>query len=406
MNQEHSKVIDPIINYLYFQKNKKLPSTQKLPYDIIYNQIFLYIFKRGKMPTKFRLFSIREQIFLIYMGFFSSISLVSSVFNIANSLQSNILVWIIIGVISIIFIFLGYKRQKSDLIHIIGAYFTLFIILPLLWIPSRQLSSPNVAYTILIFIFINYITTGKKRIILNISGILLMQMIFMFIYKKLGSELYIDPKLHFTHWMLIMPFIVIFISILLITIERTYKIERLSLLEKEELIKTLSVTDKLTGLYNKKYMEKKLKFIHSTWKRGVKEYSIIMLDIDFFIEYLDRYGKRQGLTCLKTIGKIIQGQLSRDADYAFRYEKEKFLILLGFTDSDGAKLIAEKVQLAIKNAHIPNQSSKISPDITLSIGVATINDTSSSFSHLFNRATKALEKAKQFGMNAIVRNND
>ncbi len=358
------------------------------------------------MSANYKLFSIREQIFLLYMCFFGVISIVSSIFNIANSLQNNNFRWIITGIISIIFVILAFKRLRVDLIHKIGVYLTLLIILPLLWISSTELSSPNVAYTILIFILINYLTTKKERIILNITGILFMQIIFIFIYKRLSMELYIDPKVQFAYWITVMPFIILFISILLISIERTYKIERLSLQQKDELIKSLTITDRLTGLYNKKYMEKKLKSIHSTWKRGVNEYSIIMLDIDFFIEYIERYGERQSLSCLKNIGNIIQGQLSRDADYAFRYEKEKFLILLGFTDSDGANLIAEKVQLAIKNAHIPNETSKISRYLTLSIGLATINDTSSSFSHLFTRTTKALERAKQFGMNTIVRNTD
>lgn len=358
------------------------------------------------MTANRKSFSIREQIFLIYMCFFGIISIASTVFNIANSIHGSNLRWIITGIISIMFIILAYKKLRIDLIHKIGVYSILFIILPLLWISITELSSPNVAYTIFIFILINYLTTKKERIVLNILGLLFMQTVFVFIYKRLSIELYIDPKVQFAYWITVMPFIILFITILLIAIERAYKIERLSLQQKDELIKSLTITDRLTGLYNKKYMEKKLKSIHSTWKRGVNEYSIIMLDIDFFIEYIERYGETQSIYCLKNIGKIIQGQLSRDADYAFRYEKQKFLILLGFTDSDGANIIAEKVQLAIKNAHIPNEASKISNYLTLSIGLATINDTSSSFSHLFTRTTKALERAKQFGMNTIVRNND
>lgn len=345
------------------------------------------------MNTKAVRFSIKEQTFLLFMGFFTIISVVTIFFNRGNiDLYSNIR-WILISIFCSSLFVLSFKKVKQEIIHRLGTYALLFLILPQFWITNTGLNSPNIAYTLLAFMLINYQTQKKERVLLNILGIVLIQVLILFIYK----ESYVH-----TSWIYTLPFVFSFLAILLITIERAYDKERNHNKQRELQLTKLTRVDHLTGLYNRNYMEQKLKSVHSIWQRGVQSYSLIMVDIDFFKHYNDYYGHIKGDSCLKLISNVLQGQITRDTDYVFRYGGEEFLIILGFTNSQGANIVAKRIQKAIKDAKIPHLNSEIDKNITISMGIATINDTYNSFSELLERTDKALYKAKESGRNQIV----
>lgn len=166
--------------------------------------------------------------------------------------------------------------------------------------------------------------------------------------------------------------------------------------------------DALTGFYNRSQLEERLKQEVSNAKRQNSPLCGIMTDIDFFKGVNDTYGHAVGDLVLKTIAKIIRGQL-REYDIAGRYGGEEFSILLPFTKIEEAKRVAERLRKNIEEKEI--DISKVNPDsdvkkikVTLSLGIyeMTKNDNDED---LLKKADKALYQAKNTGRNKVVVHN-
>ena len=167
--------------------------------------------------------------------------------------------------------------------------------------------------------------------------------------------------------------------------------------------------DALTGFYNRHQLEERMKQEVANAKRQHAPLCGIMTDIDFFKSVNDTYGHAVGELVLKTIAKVIRGQL-REYDIAGRYGGEEFSILLPFTEIHEAKMVAERLRRAIENKTI--DISKLNPDIetkniniTISLGIYELKE-SDNVEDLIIKADKALYKAKNTGRNKVVVNND
>jgi len=163
--------------------------------------------------------------------------------------------------------------------------------------------------------------------------------------------------------------------------------------------------DALTGFYNRRQLEERLKQEVSNAKRQKAPLCGIMTDIDFFKSVNDNYGHAAGDLVLKTIAKIIRGQL-REYDIAGRYGGEEFSILLPFTKIEEAKMVAERLRKSIENKTI--DISKVNPDsevknlnITLSLGIYEMTEHDND-EDLLKKADKALYQAKNTGRNKVV----
>lgn len=167
--------------------------------------------------------------------------------------------------------------------------------------------------------------------------------------------------------------------------------------------------DALTGFYNRRQLEERIKQEVSNAKRQNAPLCGIMTDIDFFKRVNDTYGHAVGDLVLKTIAKVIRGQL-REYDIAGRYGGEEFSILLPFTKIEEARMVAERLRTTIENKVI--DISKVNPDsetkeikITLSLGIYEIKPEDKE-EDLLKKADKALYQAKNTGRNKVVIYND
>lgn len=167
--------------------------------------------------------------------------------------------------------------------------------------------------------------------------------------------------------------------------------------------------DALTGFYNRRQLEERLKQEVSNAKRQKAPLCGIMTDIDFFKKVNDTYGHAVGDLVLKSIAKIIRGQL-REYDIAGRYGGEEFSILLPFTKINEAQMVAERLRKTIESKVI--DISKVNPDsdtkeiqVTLSLGIYEMQADDSD-EDLLKKADKALYQAKNTGRNKVVVNND
>lgn len=175
------------------------------------------------------------------------------------------------------------------------------------------------------------------------------------------------------------------------------KAERL-LRESEERFKSLSITDQLTGLYNRRQLHIVFENEIRRSKRYDRPLSILLMDVDDFKNYNDTYGHLAGDSVLAALGDIIRKSI-RETDKAFRYGGEEFLVVLPETNGDEALTTARRILQAMRDK-------KFYPDVetevvkTLSIGIAEYC-TGELSNDLLKRADDNMYKAKIGGKNRI-----
>lgn len=167
-------------------------------------------------------------------------------------------------------------------------------------------------------------------------------------------------------------------------------------------LKRLSTLDGLTGLTNRRRFDEVLA---QEWKRAAREgspLSIILVDIDHFKAYNDRYGHLAGDDCLKRVAGALRDSSHRTGDCVARYGGEEFVAVLPSTDSAGARSVAETMRRAVETLGIEHAdaAAKLA---TISLGVATrIPVESAAPQILLSSADEALYEAKNGGRNRIV----
>ena len=171
-------------------------------------------------------------------------------------------------------------------------------------------------------------------------------------------------------------------------------IDRASLRDKAGEFEQLSVTDALTGLLNRRYLEKRLTEEINRSKRHRFPLSFMMIDVDFFKSYNDTFGHAEGDKALKIVGAVLMDAL-RSIDVAARYGGEEFSILLPQTAIEEAETIAERIRVRIETADFPNRK------VTISIGIASCSTEVDSPHDLISFADKALYEAKRKGRNNV-----
>jgi diguanylate cyclase (GGDEF)-like protein len=156
----------------------------------------------------------------------------------------------------------------------------------------------------------------------------------------------------------------------------------------------LSVTDALTGLSNRFYLDRRLDEEINRSKRHRFPLSLMMIDVDFFKSYNDAFGHTEGDKALKIVGEKLKETL-RVIDVAARFGGEEFSILLPQTTIEEAGTIAERVRARIEKTNFPNRK------VTVSIGIASCSMAVNTAEDLISLADKALYEAKRKGRNNV-----
>lgn len=159
----------------------------------------------------------------------------------------------------------------------------------------------------------------------------------------------------------------------------------------------LSLTDALTGLYNRRHFNAELEREFMRSKRYGGDLCIAIIDIDFFKKINDTYGHLCGDYVLKEVAYLILENF-RKTDMVFRYGGEEFVVLMTETSLENSLIPLERLRKTIENNNFIFKGEKIK--VTISIGAET-NHTESTEEFL-NNADKALYQAKQNGRNQTV----
>jgi len=167
-----------------------------------------------------------------------------------------------------------------------------------------------------------------------------------------------------------------------------------------ERLEELSITDELTGLFNRRHLNETLPAEYQRAYREHEPLAVLMLDLDFFKKLNDTYGHQFGDLCLIEAGRVIKSNIRRPPDLAFRYGGEEFITILPNTDIKGAKLVAEKIRSLFEQGEFSNRDQTIS--VTVSIGVvAEIPADREGHERLLKRADEQLYLAKEEGRNCL-----
>jgi diguanylate cyclase (GGDEF)-like protein len=173
-----------------------------------------------------------------------------------------------------------------------------------------------------------------------------------------------------------------------------------------EMLKYIGLTDSLTGVYNRRYIDRRLLEEISRARRQQYDISFMYIDIDHFKRVNDTLGHGGGDEVLREVASRIKGEL-RLSDALARFGGEEFVVLLIDADLDSAAFVAERIRAAISASMIA-LSGGLQVSITGSVGVASLSGTGAAVAEeaakeLIAHADEALYQAKSGGRNRVVR---
>jgi len=167
------------------------------------------------------------------------------------------------------------------------------------------------------------------------------------------------------------------------------------LLESAEELRSMSVRDPLTRLFNRRYLEETLERELHRAAREERPFGLVMLDVDDLKETNDRRGHAAGDELLRQVGELLSSQV-RKADAACRYGGDEFVLILPGANREGALTLAEKIRTSAASLR-PGKAVRPDAAQTLSFGVAVLPDHGGTGKELLAAADAALYRAKREG---------
>ncbi len=172
------------------------------------------------------------------------------------------------------------------------------------------------------------------------------------------------------------------------------------LVEANKKLEAISYLDGLTGIPNRRKFDEVLE---TEWKRCERNHltlSLLMIDIDYFKPFNDRYGHLEGDDCLKKVAQTLETLLRRPGDFVARYGGEEFGIVLPGIHASGTETLARKILDSVQALKIPNQDSDVSDYLTVSLGgIGTVPTRSLPANWFISKADRLLYQAKENGRN-------
>jgi diguanylate cyclase (GGDEF)-like protein/PAS domain S-box-containing protein len=173
----------------------------------------------------------------------------------------------------------------------------------------------------------------------------------------------------------------------------------------EQKLEALARLDGLTGLANRRQFDESLR---EEWQRAAREQapaSLLLIDVDHFKRYNDRYGHQAGDACLKKVAGVIASQARRPVDRAARYGGEEFALLLPGADAAACEQAGERIRDGLRALALPHTGNPRSGHVTVSLGGATgwpTSDRAGDPSSLVAAADRALYAAKRAGRDRLM----
>jgi two-component system cell cycle response regulator len=174
-----------------------------------------------------------------------------------------------------------------------------------------------------------------------------------------------------------------------------------------ERLKHIGLTDDLTGIHNRRYIDQRMHEEIARVQREQIPLSCLYIDIDHFKQVNDQFGHQSGDIVLRSISACIKKEL-RISDALGRFGGEEFMVILSNTTMEDALLTAERIRLSIAGQRVMLIKKKTDIAVSASIGVATLSpaqshgETKELIQQLITHADQALYRAKSIGRNSVV----
>lgn len=168
-------------------------------------------------------------------------------------------------------------------------------------------------------------------------------------------------------------------------------------------LKDIALTDPITGLHNRRYIQERLP---QAWTHQIVQgghVGLLMINIDHFKRYHDRYGLMASESCLRQVGQTILECLKRSDDQLVRYGDDTFMVLLNDQAPGRVAMLAERIRQAVASMGVRHAASAASRYVTVSIGAVVMRASAQVSSEtLVQAAEQALSEAKSAGRNRVV----
>jgi len=222
--------------------------------------------------------------------------------------------------------------------------------------------------------------------------------IVMLVYLAVGAALELPPH-EFAYDALAMIATNLFGASIVYMHEKT---SRMRFLEAC-LLREMVARDGLTGIRNRRMFDQ---HIQRVWQQAVREeerVAVLLIDVDCFKDYNDRYGHQAGDECLRAVAVSLSQCARRPLDFVARYGGEEFAIVLYEASREYVAEVLTRIQRSIAELNIPHEASRVAGRLTVSIGAAFILPSSQrTYEGLIQLADEALYAAKEQGRNRVV----
>ena len=312
---------------------------------------------------------------------------------------------------------LGSTNDVLLVFRVIGLVLSLAVIL---WLVLKRKKPDTISYERYIFLWeltivvISLYANGvnlQSSYIGSTAGIPIIMFLYILIPQHNGVLRIIPPIIFSVGLTLIYHFFktsldpvgfgAMYVGIIFVNLMGAYFADKMYF--KDYLLYCLSNCDELTGVYNRRYLEKKLKKEWKTCNEEGKLISCCLIDIDFFKDFNDTYGHLRGDVILKKVSAALIKSIERTDDFVARYGGEEFIIILPDRTKEECIVFAKNILKTIEELKILHKASHISLFLTLSIGISTaIPHDEMQYDELINQADIALYQAKDEGRNRVV----
>jgi diguanylate cyclase (GGDEF)-like protein len=185
------------------------------------------------------------------------------------------------------------------------------------------------------------------------------------------------------------------LSLLALLVSRNYRFQ-------QESIGKLTLRDGLTGLHNRRFFNQIFQREINRARRDKKYLSLLMIDVDDFKNYNDKYGQEKGDDALISIGRLLMGLTTRGSDYVFRLGGDEFAVIFSGLDPEAAYVFSEKIRSEIERLNIEHIGKSTGLFMNASLGLAAIIPTDDmNMDWYCHKAEHGLNEARQEGKNRI-----
>lgn len=287
------------------------------------------------------------------------------------------------GLAALIMVLFGLARKVKWHYPVKLAFVLLIslIYVPVAWLASPGSSSAMPMYTVLILVVC--ILLIEKTVEFLIPILLVVELCILLRIEAVHPEWFLPYTDRFYHsFDLSVHFTVISITLVILLTIVNYSFSK-----EHQVLYEMSVTDQLTGTYNRRYLYQRLEEIHNYSRRNNQPYSVIMMDINHFKQVNDHYGHLAGDDVLRRLGDCLK-TVGRSFDVVVRYGGDEFLIILPNTAGEDAAAVIVRIEKGFQ------EIASAYPAVPLSLAIGTADNLDQDFETILHQVDDRLYRRK------------